>query len=266
MTSLVQSQFGRAAADYATSDVHAKGESLARIVELVAPEKSWRALDIATGAGHMAAAFAPFVREVIASDITTEMLAEAKKLATSRNLTNMTTAIAEASALPFEGGSFDLVSCRLAAHHFSSLEDFASEVRRVLKPGGRFALVDNVAPDAERLPGVSDDDIEDAVVAYNAFEKLRDPSHGFAPPPEFWIDLAESQDLTIVAQEQFGKELAFTPWVARMRCAPEVVEELECIFTSGPQCLRSFLRPRRDDSGEVHFTLQELLIVAAKPH
>lgn len=68
--SLVQQQFGTHACTYATSAVHANGGSLARVVELVAPEPNWRALDIATGAGNMALAFAPHVAHVIASDIT----------------------------------------------------------------------------------------------------------------------------------------------------------------------------------------------------
>ena len=74
--SLVQQQFGAHAAAYATSVVHAKGASLGRLVELVKPESHWQALDIATGAGHTAAAFAPHVARVIASDITDEMLDE----------------------------------------------------------------------------------------------------------------------------------------------------------------------------------------------
>ena len=59
---VIRSQFGAAAADYATSDVHAKGESLARIVVLTEPQPEWRVLDVATGAGHLAAAFAPHVK------------------------------------------------------------------------------------------------------------------------------------------------------------------------------------------------------------
>ena len=49
---LVQQQFGANAAAYATSAVHAKGASLARLVELVKPGADWSVLDIATGAGH----------------------------------------------------------------------------------------------------------------------------------------------------------------------------------------------------------------------
>ncbi|MGB6908009.1 MAG: methyltransferase domain-containing protein, partial [Methyloceanibacter sp.] len=94
--SLAQQKFGAAAADYATSSVHAKGESLARLVELVAPEKGWRVLDVATGAGHTAFAFAPHVAKVTASDITDTMLAEAKKLAAARGLGNVKTIRAQA--------------------------------------------------------------------------------------------------------------------------------------------------------------------------
>lgn len=262
----VRSKFGPAAADYASSEVHAKGESLARIVELVAPQKTWIALDVATGAGHTAAVFAPHVASIIASDITDEMLKEAAKLAASRGLANMSTAPASASALPFPDDSFDLVCCRLAAHHFPSLESFVTEVHRVLKKGGRFALVDNVAPDQERLPGATGDDIDDAISAYNAFEKLRDPSHGFAPPPEYWLDLLRDAGLAIVAEEQIEKELAFDPWVARMRCSPAVIAELKDILSGGNAALRSFLKPRVDAQGALHFTLQELLLVAEKTH
>src|SRR5205809_3910662 len=79
--SLVQQQFGAHAASYATSAVHAKGASLARLIELVKPARHWQALDVATGAGHTAAAFAPHVAGVIASDLTEEMLQESAKLA-----------------------------------------------------------------------------------------------------------------------------------------------------------------------------------------
>lgn len=264
MKSLVQSQFGRAAADYAISDVHAKGESLGRIVELTQPRSSWQGLDVATGAGHTAIAFAPHLASIVASDVTDEMLREAGKLARARGLANVTTAKADATALPFVDGSFDLVTCRLAAHHFPDLERFVAEVRRVLRPGGRFALVDNVAGDAELLSGLTPAEIDEAVTAYNEFEKMRDPSHAFAPPPATWIDLVSNAGLRIVAREQFGKEIDFASWVTRMRVPADVVERLRNMLVQTPTPLTAFLRPRVDDSGELHFTLQEFLLVAER--
>jgi len=67
-----------------------------------------------------------------------------------------------------------------------------------------------------------------------------------------------------VAHEQFGKEIAFKPWVTRMRCSAEAIGELERILTIGPPALRKFLEPRRDDQDDLHFTLQEFLLVADK--
>ena len=99
--SLVQKQFGAAAADYAASAVHASGPSLARLVALVRPRPDWQALDVATGAGHTALAFAPLVERVVASDITDEMLAQTAMLAAARQLTNVETAHAEAGELAF---------------------------------------------------------------------------------------------------------------------------------------------------------------------
>src|SRR5512145_420247 len=92
--SLVQQQFGAHAAAYTTSPVHAKGASLGRLIELVEPQRHWQVLDIATGAGHTAAAFAPHVAHVIASDITGEMLDEARKLAAEKGFANMEAAAA----------------------------------------------------------------------------------------------------------------------------------------------------------------------------
>ncbi len=152
MTSLAQQQFGAAAADYATSTVHARGESLARLVELVEPKKRWRVLDVATGAGHTALALAPHVAKVTASDITEAMLAEAKKLASARGLANVKTVPAKAEDLPFPDMSFDLVTCRLAAHHFGDVAAFAAEAYRVLMPNGLLAVVDNISPDRDDLP------------------------------------------------------------------------------------------------------------------
>ena len=87
--------------------------------------------------------------KVTASDITDQMLAEAKKLAAERGLGNVKTARAKAEDLPFPDMSFDLVTCRLAAHHFDNPRAFVAEAYRVLMPGGVLAVVDNISPDRD---------------------------------------------------------------------------------------------------------------------
>ena len=121
---LVQEQFGKNAAGYLTSTPHALGKSLERLVALTSPQKTWRALDIATGGGHVAYTFAPHVERMWATDITQEMLDLVKAEAAKRGLANLRTTYAKAEALPFEDASFDLVTCRIAPHHFDSIPAF----------------------------------------------------------------------------------------------------------------------------------------------
>jgi ubiquinone/menaquinone biosynthesis C-methylase UbiE len=260
-SSLVQQKFGAAAADYAASAVHAKGESLARLVELVAPKSDWRVLDVATGAGHTALAFAPHVANVIASDITDEMLVETAKLAAKRDLTNVETAYTDATKLPFPGDSFDLVTCRLAAHHFPDPASFVSESWRVLKPGGVFALVDNISPDASMLGGVTREEADKTVADYNAYEKLRDPSHSYCLSIPEWSALLQKTGFVDIRPERMDQDIVFKPWTERMRCDPATVARLKSMLDV-PR-LKSYLRPRMIGEDFV-FTLQEAIIVARK--
>jgi ubiquinone/menaquinone biosynthesis C-methylase UbiE len=262
--SLVQQQFGAHAAAYATSTVHAKGASLGRLVELVQPQSDWEVLDIATGAGHTAAAFAAHVARAVASDITDEMLAEARKLATARGLTNMVAQSADAEALPFEAGEFNLVTCRIAPHHFPDIPMFVSEAWRVLKPGGTFALVDNIAPDAESTPGFSNADLRDAALTYNAFEKIRDPSHGRCLGMSEWTELITDIGFRISHKERLGKDMEFQPWAERLGADAATIERLRAMLTDGAPALQAFLNPRLAD-GKLWFTLDEAIVIARKP-
>lgn len=262
--SLVQQQFGAHAAAYATSTVHAKGASLGRLVELVKPEPQWQALDIATGAGHTAAAFAPHVARVIASDVTDEMLAEARKLAAAKGLANMETASADAEALPFESGRFDLVTCRIAPHHFPDIPMFVGEVWRVLKPGGTFALVDNIAPDAESTPGFSHADLRDAALTHNAFETIRDPSHSRCLGMGEWSEIITGTGFDLVHKERMGKDMEFQPWAERLGADAPTITRLQSMLAGGAPALQAFLKPRLEE-GKLWFTLDEAILIARKP-
>jgi ubiquinone/menaquinone biosynthesis C-methylase UbiE len=261
--SLVQSQFGAHAAAYVTSPVHAKGASLGRLVELVKPQKHWHALDIATAAGHTALAFAPHVAHVIASDLTDEMLVEAVQFLAKQGAANASVAKADAEALPFDDYAFDLVTCRIAPHHFPDVAAFVAESWRVLKPGGTFALADNVAPDTTSVPGASKAELRDAAIAYNTFEKLRDPSHGRCLSAADWLELIGDLGFAVAHEERLAKDMEFQPWAERLGANATTIDRLRQTLEQASPTLQAFLRPRQIN-GALWFTVQEVVIIARK--
>jgi SAM-dependent methyltransferase len=243
--------------------VHARGASLQHVVDLVQPQHHWRVLDIATGAGHMAAALAPHVASVVAADLTPEMLSEVRKLAATRGLGNIATVRADASALPFATESFDLVTCRIAAHHFPDPRAFAAEAHRVVRGGGRLALVDNVAPDPALFPTAAEADLADAASSYNAFERLRDPSHVRCLGLEEWRRVLAEEGFVVAHCERLEKAMEFESWADRMGASPETRERLRNVLRDSAGLLQTFLAPR-EDQGRLLFTLHEGIIVAAR--
>ena len=247
-----QAQFGASADAYATSSIHARGESLALLVELVKPQVGWRALDVAAGAGHTALAFAPHVAHVIASDLTRQMLDKTAELAAGRGLANVETRIADAESLPFDDGSFDLVTCRLAFHHFPNSRQAISEFARVLKPGGVLGFTDNIVVPDEAAAGY-----------YSAYEKLRDPSHHWVYPLVRLRAMFEDVGLNVMGTHRLSKEFEFHAWADRQHVSGEDKEKLLAMMRDIPAALEPLFAPRWTD-GTMYFSLWEAVIVAEK--
>lgn len=258
----VQEQFGASAAAYATSQVHAKGASLARLVELLRPQPAWRVLDVATAAGHTAFAFAPHVAHVVATDITPPMLAVAAQLAQDRAVTNISLQAADAENLPYIDASFDLVTCRIAAHHFPDVGRFLAEAARVLRPGGRLAVVDNVVP-GSRLQGKKAQRQRDAGRYVNAFEKLRDPSHYRCLSLQEWEDILRTTGFELKHQETASKQIDFDDWSARMRVTADNHLRLRAMLLQAPEAVAEFLSPQAIGN-KISFQLTEAILIGEK--
>src|SRR6266508_1328384 len=201
----VQRQFGPVAAHYATSAVHVAGPDLDAMLAAATPCGDERLLDAGCGAGHTALAFAPRVAEVVAVDLTEAMLAQARRLAAERGLTNIVFQRGDVEQLPFPDGAFDIITSRYSAHHYPHPEVALREFARVLRPSGLFLLVDVVSPD---------DPAQDTFL--NAIELLRDPSHVRDHTSAQWRGMLAAAGLTAEALGHWSLRLEFESWVARM--------------------------------------------------
>jgi ubiquinone/menaquinone biosynthesis C-methylase UbiE len=194
-----QEIFGQRAAFYTTSVAHTDPQVLARVVAICAPQPDWKVLDIATGSGHTAFALAPHVASIIGTDLTPQMLAEAERLRSARSISNVAFQIADVHKLPFTTGSFDLVTCRRAAHHFSDIQAALQEMRRVLKPGGRLVIDDRSVPE---------DDFADRVM--NLLDTYHDESHVREYRPSGWRRMLEEAGFAVDVVEPYTKHRPIT--------------------------------------------------------
>jgi len=167
----------------------AQAEELAeKVFSFLAPEGDERALDSGAGAGALAFALAPHVREVVAVDLVPELLEEGRKRAD--RFPNVTFVEGDATSLPFELGSFDLTGSLRTLHHIARPELAVAELSRVTRMHGRVLVVDQIAP-VDPL----------AASELNAFERARDPSHARALADIDLRHLFESNGLVLVRNE-----------------------------------------------------------------
>lgn len=218
---LVGGQFGSRAEAYLTSAVHARSPDLDALVALMKDQRGARVLDLGCGGGHVTFNVAPLVREVIAYDLTAEMLAVVARAAGERGLNNVATRQGVAESLPFEDASFDAVLSRYSAHHWRDLDAGLREAARVVKPGGMVAIVDTVAPRSALID-----------TYFQAIELLRDCSHVRNYSRAEWEAAFARAGLVSGALSPFRLRLDFASWVERMKTPRLQVEAIRALQTS----------------------------------
>jgi len=250
---LAQDRFGRYAASYAAPWHNATGADLERLAQLVGDHPSWEALDVATGGGHTALAVAPHVARVTATDITEPMLETARTFIRERGVTNVEFALSDAEDLPFADESFDLVTCRIAVHHFPEPARFCAEVLRVLRPMGLFLLQDQVTPEDQ---GAAD--------LLTAFEKRRDPSHQRALSCAEWLRLLGATGFSVETMDLFEKRLNLARWVADQEGTSEDLADLRALLRTAPPAVAAWMRPTDIGTDEAEFSVHHCVFSARK--
>jgi SAM-dependent methyltransferase len=229
-TRRVQSQFGPTAAAYVASAGHAGGEDLDQLVtwgRAVAPR---RVLDLATGGGHTALAFAALARELTAMDVTEPMLRAARGLLGERGIAHVRFVAGDVARLPFADNAFEVVTCRLAAHHFADLGPAVREVQRVLRPGGSFLVEDILGHDDAELAAF-----------ITEVERRRDPSHLRAYRAAEWKALLRGAGLTVMDSVVLSKSRPWDDWIRRMRMTDAARDALESFIRTAPaRCREAF--------------------------
>jgi ubiquinone/menaquinone biosynthesis C-methylase UbiE len=178
----VRARFAATAARVAEHAARQVDEVRAQMVDFLSPSGGERVLDVGTGAGTLALALAPLVREVVAVDLVPELLEAARASAPP----NVTFAEGDATHLPFGYGEFDLACSRRTIHHLARPELAISELARVTRPGGRVFVDDQIAP-VDPL----------AALELNRFERARDPTHQRALSDADQRALFDANDLVL---------------------------------------------------------------------
>ena len=176
---------------YRTSEAHREGRDLDLVVEWAMGART--ALDVATGGGHVARRLREAGLEVVSTDSAPGMQPDV---------------VCRAENLPFADASFDVVACRVAAHHFEDVETALSEMARVARD--RVLLVDNLYVDE---------------VAEEA-DRLRDPSHVRNLTEDEWRALFSVSGLAIGQVVVLEHPIRVGPWLERAGCGGPEAERV----------------------------------------
>lgn len=248
----VKEVFGKNADKYRTSDIHAKGDDLPLLAEWLEPHNTWTVLDIATGGGHVSKALAPHVKSVFSTDLTEKMLENTANFLDTL-FENISYVIADAEALPFLKNRFDAVVCRIAPHHFPNPEKFVQEAARVLKPGGRFVLIDNVAPEDPKLAEFM-----------NKTEKLRDNSHVRCLSKLEWSSLLRRYGLVETKTLDRKKIFQYPVWVARTTESEEQIEQVTEHLLAADQDTANYFSLNVEGNRIQSFVIDEWMVMCTK--
>jgi ubiquinone/menaquinone biosynthesis C-methylase UbiE len=249
----VQLQFGSTARSYVTSEIHQKGKDLQLLLAISEVTGEENLLDIATGGGHTANLYAPHVKHVTALDLTQPMLQEAEKFIKGNGHKNVEFVQGDAEQLPFSDKTFDIVTCRIAPHHFPNIEKFIEEAYRVLNNEGYFLLDDNVTPESDEQDQF-----------YNTVEKLRDYSHFRAWKKTEWLKMLELQGFLVEELYRFEKTFEFDSWCNRMKLSKTSKDEITNLMLNSSQETKERFHIKIKDQSILSFKGEAIIIKARK--
>lgn len=192
------------------------------VLEFARPRGDERALDLGTGAGALALALAPLVREVVGLDPVPELLA----LARARSLPNTEFVEGDGTALPFADGSFDLAGTHRTLHHVARPELVVAEMARVTRPGGHVLVVDQLAPEDA-----------DAAAVLHDFETTRDGSHMRLLTDTGLRELFAANGLSLLRERLEEEQRELSSYLDLAACDGDRRKRAEALAAADPRLL-----------------------------
>ena len=193
-----------------------------QVREFVRPRGDERALDVGTGAGALALALAPVVREVVGLDPVPELL----ELAKARAFPNTEFVEGDGAALPFPDRSFDLGATHRTLHHVTHARRVVAELARVTRPGGHVLVVDQLAPGEPA-----------AAAALHEFETARDSSHARLLSDAELQELFAQHGLTPVRERHEDERRELAAYLDLAGCEGERRARAEALAAADPGLL-----------------------------
>lgn len=247
-------RFDALAVNYAVSEVYTSSPTRARLHALLPRVES--VCDVASGAGHTGLGFARIASRIVAVDPAPNMLAQFRQLAAERGVA-VETVEAFAESIPLASASFDLVICRLAAHHFSDLPKAMTEMTRLAKPGGYVAHIDMEGDENPNLDALN-----------HEIEVLHDPTHVRSYTAKYWRELYAANGLEVEACENRCWEipggLTVERWCELGDSGTEAKQAIQDRLAAVPPKWLSELEITRDADGGFRIPVRTLLILGRK--
>jgi len=207
----VRDEFTRQAETFSASSAITDAGLTQRFVTALGGAAQGAVLDVACGPGILSAAIAKTAREVVAFDLTPEMLKKARQRCSETGLANVSFLEGNATELPFANGAFDAVVTRLSVHHFDRPGRVMSEIFRVLRRGGHFVIADVISSEVPAEAQLQ-----------NAIEILRDPSHVRMLPGSELTSLIRQAGFAVETQTTWEKPREFEEWMGIVNDASRV--------------------------------------------
>lgn len=233
-----QKQYQDKSNDYLNSMVHRQGIEFDKIIQRIKSlPQAPRILDLGCGGGHVSYAVAPFAQEVVAYDLSTDMLEVVQQTAVQQQFHHIHTQQGAAEQLAFEDQQFDMVITRFSAHHWHHVGQAMQEIYRVLKPSGQVIIIDTISTGRVVL---------DTFI--QTMEMIRDLSHVRNYTVAEWVQFAEQAKLNPIQIEKQKLALDFSSWVARMRTPLMAVETIRYLQQGVSSEIASYYAIQEDGS------------------